>query len=85
MSDTTKAWFHSNRYNAQEACAHCGGIIRHEPGCITIDPTVAYAYQIIAEPDKLSLGDALILHSLGVLWDAKVCRANGAPAVHSQV
>jgi hypothetical protein len=71
MSDTTKAWFHSNRYSAQEECCHCGGIIRHEPWCINIDPNVAYAYEVIAEPDKLSLGDALILRSLGVLWDAK--------------
>ena len=68
MSDTTKAWFHSNRYCAQEACEHCGGVIRHEPWCAAVDPAVAYAYQIIAQPEKLTVADALILHSLGVVW-----------------
>ena len=68
MSDTTRAWFHSNRYNATTECEHCGGILRHEPWCITIHPDVAYAYQIVAEPGKLSIADALILHSLGVVW-----------------
>lgn len=32
------------------------------------DPKVHYAYEIIDEPRKLTLGDALILHSLGVTW-----------------
>jgi hypothetical protein len=76
MSDNTSAIYHSNRYNAQAACEHCEGIIRHEPWCITIHPAVFYAYQIVADPSKLTLGDALILHSLGVIWEGKVCQGN---------
>ena len=65
--------YHSNRYNAQAACEHCGGIVRHEPWCIKVDPVVSYAYQIVADPKNLTAGDALILHSLGVSWGAKEC------------
>lgn len=49
-------------------CSHCLGTQEHEPWCITRDPKVQYAYEIVAEPRKLTLGDALILHSLGVTW-----------------
>jgi len=62
------AWYVSNRYNAEAACKHCGRVIRHEPWCIMIDPLVRYAYEILVDPSKLTLTDALILHSLGVTW-----------------
>ena len=68
MKDSA-SWYHANRYNAQAACEHCGGIIRHEHWCITRDPLVYYAYDIVVHPEKLSPGDALILHSLGVRWE----------------
>jgi hypothetical protein len=78
MSDTrmsdTQTRYHSNRYNAQAACEHCEGIIRHEPWCITLDPLVYYAYQIVADAGKISVGDALILHSLGVSWATNPCQ-----------
>jgi hypothetical protein len=67
-------WFHSNRYSADSACEHCGGVVRHEPWCITVDSLVYYAYQIVADPTRLTIGDALILHSLGVIWGENVCR-----------
>jgi hypothetical protein len=76
MSDNNLAIFHSNRYHAQAACPHCEGIIRHEPWCITLHPAVYYAYQIVADPSKLTVGDALILHSPGVTWGAKTCQGN---------
>ena len=66
-------WYHTNRYNAEAACEHCKGIVRHEPWCITVDTTVAYAFEIVNDPTKLTLGDALILHSLGVKWDKNQC------------
>jgi hypothetical protein len=50
------------------ACGHCHGTTEHEPWCITRDPQVFYAYQIVAEASKLSFADRLILHSLGVTW-----------------
>ena len=69
MSESsTKVWFHSNRYTAESACEHCGGVLRHESWCITVDATVYYAYQIVLDRGKLTAGDALILHALGVTW-----------------
>jgi len=75
MSDNGQTtWYHSNRYNAESACEHCGGIIRHERWCITIDATVFYAYEIVVDPSKLTIQDSLILHSLGVTWTGKACQ-----------
>ena len=65
-----KGWYHSNRYSAESACRHCNGVIRHERWCPTRNPQVAYAYQILADPSRLSLRDQLILHALGVSWNA---------------
>lgn len=77
MSDSVPVtWFHSNRYSAQSACEHCEGVVRHESWCITRDPVVYYAYQIVVEPGKLTVGDALILHSLGVTWEGNACKGN---------
>lgn len=67
VADNSATIFHSNRYNAQAACKHCEGVIRHEPWCITLHPSIYYAYQIVADPSKLTVGDALILHSRGDL------------------
>ncbi len=52
---------------------HCSGIIRHETWCITRNDEVAYAYKAVLDADKLSLGDQLILHALGVVWGGKLC------------
>lgn len=54
--------------NAQGACDHCHGILRHEDWCVTLDPQVSYARQIVNEASKLTFADSLILHSLGVTW-----------------
>ena len=78
-SSTT--WYHSNRYCAQAACAHCGGIVRHETWCITLDPVVYYAYRVVLDPSQLTLSDSLILHALGVAWENTACHGNcKAPA-----
>ena len=69
MFDNNVGSYHTNAYNAQEACKHCEGIIRHEAWCQTLNPAVCYACAIVASPTKLTIGDAIILHSLGVLWD----------------
>ena len=79
-NNTSTTWFHSNRYSAQEACEHCEGIVRHEPWCITLDPMVYYAYEIVADSSKLMLGDAIILHSLGVTWEGKTCQGTCMPS-----
>ena len=71
--------YHSKRSSAEAACGHCKGIIRHERWCITVDPAVYYAYQIVADPSKLTVGDALILHSLGAIWEEKACPGNSKP------
>ena len=75
------SWYPTRKNSGQTACEHCGGIIRHERWCITRDPIVYYAYDIVVHPEKLSVGDALILHSLGVSWDkncAGACRPQPA-------
>ena len=66
-------WRHSNKYSADTACEHCDGIVRHEPWCITGCPVVMYAYEAVLDSDKLSEGDRLILHALGVEWTGTMC------------
>ncbi len=66
-------WYHSYKYSAQAAREHCEGIIRHEPWCVRVDPIVCYAYQIVADSGRLTPGDALALHALGVKWKAEGC------------
>ena len=41
---------HSNQYSASSACAHCEGVIRHEPSCMTQNTSVQYAYQTVLDP-----------------------------------
>jgi len=87
MSDNNSdAVFHSNRYTAESACEHCAGIVRHEPWCITVDHIVYYAYEIVADPGKMTIGDVLLLHSLGVSWGANQCqgRCNANPNAQLQ-
>ena len=69
MSHDEAALYHSNGYNAQAACKHCDGIIHHERWCQALNPVVGYAYKIVVSANELAIGDAIILHSLGVLWD----------------
>jgi hypothetical protein len=59
---------HSNRYSAASACAHCQGVIRHEPWCITQNTRVQYAYSVVNDPAHLRVEDRLILHALGAAW-----------------
>jgi len=73
------ARFHSNRYSAQSACEHCSGVIRHESWCITVNPVVHYAYEAVLDAEKLSRGDVIVLHSLGVQWSGKVCPGTCPP------
>ncbi len=84
MSDGIPSFqYHCNRYNAQAACEHCQGVIRHERWCITRDQLVYYAYQIVTDSSKVTIGDSLMLHSLGVIWGKMPCedmRATEAPA-----
>jgi hypothetical protein len=68
----------SNHYNAEAACQHCGQMLQHEAWCITHNPVVQYAYQIISEPGKLTIGDTLILHSLGVTWGGMIRECCGS-------
>jgi hypothetical protein len=53
----------------QAAREHCAGIIRHERWCQTLNPVVCYACKIVVSADELAIGDAIVLHSLGVLFD----------------
>jgi hypothetical protein len=61
-------WYHANKYTAEEACAECGGIVRHACWCAVCNPAVAYAYDIVGDGRKVTTEDQLILHALGVAW-----------------
>lgn len=75
MSATsTNPWIHSNRYSADSACEHCHGIVRHESWCITCSSEVLYAYEALVDASKLTVGDRLILHALGVAWIDNPCQ-----------
>jgi hypothetical protein len=86
MSDQAPTtWFHSNRYSAQAACEHCGGAVRHEHWCITLNTETFYAYKIVMDPTALTVGDALILHSLGATWSTEEeCSLNQRANVRMQ-
>ena len=71
MSKSATLWQHSNKYSADAACEHCEGIVRHEPWCITQSSVVLYAYEAVLDADKLTEGDRIILHALGVKWEGK--------------
>jgi len=64
-------WRHNNEYSDDSACLECGGIIRCEPWCNIECSTVRYVHQAVLDPDRLSTGDQLILHALGVAWKAE--------------
>jgi len=64
-------WRRENQYSAESACAHCEGIIRHQPWCITQNADVRYAFQAALYPNQLTLQDSLILHALGATWNGK--------------
>jgi hypothetical protein len=68
VNSSSSTWHHIKQYTAEAACDHCGKILQHEGWCITLNPFVQYAYEIILDPHKLTIGDAIILHSLGVTW-----------------
>jgi hypothetical protein len=68
MSTQSATWHHSNKYSAESACEHCQGIVRHQHWCITQSETILYAYESVLDADKLTEGDRLMLHALGVAW-----------------
>ena len=74
MSSTSEPkLYHSNRYAADSACEHCGGIIRHQTWCITRNPAVFQAYACVLDENQLTEQDRLILHALGVAWKTGPC------------
>ncbi len=80
ITQQTAVWRHSNRYSADTACEHCEGVVRHEEWCVTQSANVLYAYEAVLDADKLTEGDRLILHALGVKWVGKKCAGTGQSA-----
>jgi hypothetical protein len=64
--------YNSKEYKTKAACALCQGMLAHEAWCAARDPGASYAFQIVVDASKLTTGDALILHSLGVVWGESV-------------
>lgn len=59
---------HENQLMQGSNCDHCGGTTTHERWCISCNTLVRYAYGIVLDGRHLTLGDAIILHALGVDW-----------------
>jgi len=69
MNNSNPASTHnSNSCSAPTPCAFCEGIFQHAAWCASRDPGASYAYQIVVDASKITTGDSLILHSLGVAW-----------------
>ena len=69
--DSIDSLFHANRHKSDSPCKFCHSSLNHAPWCATQNSTVFYAYQIVAESARLTLGDSLVLHSLGVTWEPR--------------
>jgi hypothetical protein len=61
-----------NQYHSEDSvCAHCDGVICHEPWCIALSADGGDAFWVVLGSDRLSAGDELRLHALGVAWAAE--------------
>jgi hypothetical protein len=72
----SEAWYHTNKHTAEAVCEHCNGVVSHEDWCITRNRKVAYAYDIVLHPGKVTIEDQLILHALGVAWAQSSCNGS---------
>lgn len=45
-------WYHGNQYNAEAACEHSGGVVRHAKWRITCDAAVRYEYAVVLDPEN---------------------------------
>ena len=66
MSDIP--WRDWNNYHAGDACEFCEGIVRCEDWCISRSEEVRYAYVLILYPWRMSTGDEIRLHAMGVTY-----------------
>lgn len=58
----------SHPEGAAGICSHCAGVTVHETWCVTRNAFVRYAYGALLDSGRLTLGDKLSLHALGVAW-----------------
>lgn len=65
-----------NPYMQGSTCGHCAGAVSHETWCITCNAFVRYAFGIVLDGRLLTQGDELILHALGVEWNAAAHKVN---------
>ena len=45
---------------------------------MTLNTETFYAYKIVMDPTALTVGDAIILHSLGATWSKQGCQGDCA-------
>jgi hypothetical protein len=45
---------------------------------MTLNKEIFYAYKIVMDPTALTVGDALILHSLAAAWSKRGCQGDCA-------
>ena len=65
----------TNQLAAGPVCDHCAGVTSHETWCITCNAIVRYAYAAVMDGSRLTLGDELSLHALGVEWTTEASKA----------
>lgn len=66
----------ANQLTAGPACDHCAGVTSHEAWCISCNAIVRYAYGVVLDSGRLTLGDELSLHALGVKWTAEASKGD---------
>ena len=70
-------WREPNQYHAGDACEFCEGIVRCEHWCILKCAEVLYAYSLVLYPWKMTTGDEIRLHAMGVTYGLNKCLTDG--------
>lgn len=55
---------------AENACEHCGEFVNHQAWCITKNSNVYEAFEMVANPGAVTKRDEMIMHALGIRWNA---------------
>ena len=75
----------SSQHPEGPICGHCAGVAIHETWCITRNPDVYYAFRVASDSGFLTVGDAIILHALGVDWSDRAEGPTGARVASADV
>lgn len=77
VNQIESCWRVSNQYHAGAECKTCEQMVRHADWCPVVNPTTLYAFECIVDPHLMVEADHILLHGLGVTWNAacpKTCK-----------